>query len=74
MIIIVVRQVKWSSLMFYGFNHSIYRKVEYSDLCNKVLCPEVVKELRKPNVLFSDLHSMQNTKSYILMMKKDLDL
>ena len=32
---------------FYGFNHPIYTEVEYSDLHNKVLYPEVVKELRK---------------------------
>ena len=47
--------------MFHGFNHLIYREVEYSDLCNKVLYPEVVKELRKQNISFSEIHSMQNT-------------
>ena len=47
--------------MFYGFNHPIYREVEYSDLCNKVLYPEVVKELRKQNVSFCEINSTQNT-------------
>ena len=47
--------------MFHGFNHLIYREVEYSDLCNKVLYPEVVKELRKQNISFSEIHSKQNT-------------
>ena len=47
--------------MFYGFNHPIYREVEYSDLRNKVLYPEVVKELRKQNISFNEIHSTQNT-------------
>ena len=47
--------------MFYGFNHPIYREVEYSDLRNKVLYPEVVKELRKRNISFCEINSTQNT-------------
>ena len=47
--------------MFYRFNHPIYREVEYSDRRNKVLYPDVVKELRKQNISFSEIHSMQNT-------------
>ena len=46
--------------MFYGFNHPIYREVKYSDLRNKVLYPEVVKELKKRNISFSEIHSMKN--------------
>ena len=45
--------------IFYGFNHPIYREVEYSDLRNKILYPEVVKELQ--NVSFNEIHSTQNT-------------
>ena len=47
--------------MFYRFNHPIYREVDYSDCCNKVLYPDVVKELRKENISFSEIHSTQNT-------------
>ena len=47
--------------MFYRFNHPIYREVEYSDRRNKVLYPDVVKELRKQNISFSEIHSTQNT-------------
>ena len=47
--------------MFYRFNHPIYREVDYSDCCNKVLYPDVVKELRKQNISFSEIHSTQNT-------------
>ena len=47
--------------MFFEFNHPIYREVEYSDLKNKVLYPDIVKQRRKINVSFSDLKSMQNT-------------
>ena len=46
--------------MFYGFNHQIYREVEYSGLHNNALHPGVVKELRKRNISFSDLHSTRN--------------
>ena len=37
---------------FFGFNHPIYREVEYSELRNKVLYPESVKLLRKSNTTF----------------------
>ena len=47
--------------MLYRFNHPVYREVKYSDLHKQVSYLEVVKELRKPNISFSDLHSMQNT-------------
>ena len=30
--------------MFFGFNHLIYGEVEYSDLKNKVLYPDIVKQ------------------------------
>ena len=33
--------------MFYRFNHLIYREVDCGDLRNKVLYPEIVKELSK---------------------------
>ena len=34
---------------------------EYSELRNKVLYPDIVKQRRKINVSFGDLKSMQNT-------------
>ena len=46
--------------MFFGFKHLIYQEVEYSDLKNKVLYPDIVKQRQKINVSFSDFKSMQN--------------
>ena len=46
--------------MFFGFNHSIYGEVEYSDHKNKFLYPDIVKQRWKINVSFSDFKSMQN--------------
>lgn len=39
--------------LFYGFNHPIYREIEYRDLRNKVLYPNQVKQQRKKNLTYS---------------------
>ena len=46
--------------MFFGFNHPIYRGVEYTELRNKVLYLDIVKQQREINFSFSDLKSLQN--------------
>ena len=46
--------------MFFGFNHPIYRGVEYTELRNKVLYLDIVKQKREINFSFSDLKSLQN--------------
>ena len=40
--------------MFYAFNHPIYREVEYAELKNKVMMPEVVKISRERNHTFTE--------------------
>ena len=41
--------------MFYGFNHPIYREVEYNELRQKVLMPSLMNELRRENCSFSSV-------------------
>ena len=43
--------------MFYGFNHPIYREIEYNELRQKVCCPSPISELRKQNLTFSSSSS-----------------
>ena len=39
--------------LFYAFKHPIYREVEYRDLRNKVIYPNVVYKLLSENITFS---------------------
>ena len=39
--------------LFYGFNHPIYREVEYNELRQKAIYPEKIALLRNDNVSFS---------------------
>ena len=39
--------------LFYAFNHSIYCKVEYRELKNKVIYPEEIKNVLNENITFS---------------------
>ena len=43
--------------MFYGFNHPIYREIEYNELRQKVCFPTIISELRKENISFSNPNS-----------------
>ena len=43
--------------MFYGFNHPIYREVEYNELRQKVCFPTIISQLRKQNISFSNPNS-----------------
>lgn len=38
--------------LFYGFNHPIYREVEYNDLANSVRAPKAIEALRRRNISF----------------------
>ena len=40
--------------MFFGFNHPLYREIEYNELRNKVLFPRDVEMVRDCNITFSD--------------------
>ena len=47
--------------MFYGFNHPIYREVEYTELKNSVLYPQEVATLRNRNITFRGKKSTSRT-------------
>ena len=55
--IVVADAGRYSFLdLFYGFNHPIYREIEYRDLRNKAIYPENVSNQRKQNLTFSSKH------------------
>ena len=43
--------------MFYGFNHPIYREVEYNELRQKAIFPQEISEIRAKNISFSSANN-----------------
>ena len=50
---------------FYGFQHPIYREIEYRDLRNKVIYPEPVLKQRYENLSFTTSVSSTNIRERI---------
>ena len=57
--------------LFYAFNDPIYREVEYSELNNKVIYPEEMKNILNENITFNatDINGKCQGSNFILEAK-----